>query len=84
MTIATIPIMTAAIMPAFTPSARDSQKLWSWLLKSFACKFEDDVLVGACEVAEDVVEEINSELKEVVEEMDGKVPYTALFSGLGE
>jgi hypothetical protein len=83
MTIAIIPIMTATIMPAFTPCARDSQKLWFWLLKSFACKFEDDVLVGACEVDEDVVG-INSELEEVVEEMDDEGPYMALFSGLGE
>jgi len=45
--------------------------------------FEDDVLIAACEVDEDVVE-IYSELKEVVEETEDEVSYTALFSGVGE
>ena len=74
--------MIAIMMPAFTPCARDSQKLW-FLLRFSACMFEDDVLIAACEVDEDVVE-IYSELKEVVEETEDEVSYTALFSGVGE
>jgi len=46
--------------------------------------FEDDVLFAACEVDEDVVEEIYSELKEVVEETEDEVSFTALFLGVGE